>query len=260
MAERRTYLVKEVAALSGVTVRTLHHYDELGLLTPSVRTDAGYRLYSDDDLLRLQQILIGRELGLSLEAICRSLDDPKFDRRAALLAQRAELAVRAERAEGMIRAIDAALAALDEADLKEETMADFKKIFDGFDPAQYEEEVKQRWGHTDAYKASAQRARAYTEADWIEIRDEQGGIYGDALALLEAGVPPDDARAMDVAERHRLSFDRWFYPCSHKMHASLADMWEADGRFQATIDKFGAGLTKFLAAAVRANAARASRA
>src|SRR5262245_28310993 len=111
---KRTYLVKEVAALSGVTVRALHHYDELKLLTPSGRSDAGYRLYSDDDLLRLQQILIGRELGLSLEAIRRSLDDPGFDRRAALVAQRAELAARAGRAADMIRSIDAALAALDE--------------------------------------------------------------------------------------------------------------------------------------------------
>src|SRR5882672_11694937 len=110
MPSSRTYQVKEVAELSGLSVRALHHYDELGLLTPTGRSAVGYRLYNDDDLLRLQQILIGRELGLSLEAIRRSLDDPDFDRRAALIAQRAELAARAERAEGMVRAIDAALA------------------------------------------------------------------------------------------------------------------------------------------------------
>src|SRR5438477_4991705 len=147
---KRTYLVKEVAALSGVTVRALHHYDELGLLTPSGRTGGGYRLYNDDDLLRLQQILIGRELGLSLEAIRRSLDDPGFDRRAALIAQRAELAARAERAESMVRAIEAALAVLDEANSQEDTnvnkQVDYKKIFDGFDHEKYEPEVRQRWG------------------------------------------------------------------------------------------------------------------
>jgi DNA-binding transcriptional MerR regulator len=258
MATKRTWLVNEVAALSGVTVRALHHYDEIGLLTPSGRSAAGYRLYGDADLLRLQQILIGRELGLSLEAIRRSLDDPRFDRRAALLAQRAELAARSRRAEEMIRSIDAALAVLDEAQRKESAMVDFRKIFDGFDPAEHEEEAKQRWGHTDAYKASVQRAKSYTEADWIRIRDEQAGIYADAFALLAAGVAADDARALEVAERHRLSFDRWFYPCSRRMHAALADMWEADVRFQKTIDKHGGdGLTKFLAAAVRANASRA---
>ena len=253
---KRTYLVSEVAELSGVTVRALHHYDELGLLTPGGRSTAGYRLYSEDDLLRLQQILIGRELGLSLEAIRLSLDDPQFDRRAALIAQRAELAARVERAKDMIRAIDTALAVIERSSTKETAMVDFKKIFDGFDPKEHEQEAGQRWGHTDAYKASVQRASSYTEADWLKIRDEQGGIYGEALALMKAGVNPGDARAMDVAERHRLSFDRWFYPCSHEMHASLADMWEADTRFQTSIDKAGPGLTKFLAAAVRANAAR----
>ena len=85
VTSRRTYQVKEAAELSGVSVRTLHHYDEIGLLVPARRSAAGYRLYDDDDLLRLQQILIGRELGLPLEAIRRSLDDPSFDRRGALL-------------------------------------------------------------------------------------------------------------------------------------------------------------------------------
>ncbi len=258
---KRTYLVKEVAALSGVTVRALHHYDELGLLTPTARTPAGYRLYGDDDLLRLQQILIGRELGLSLEAIRRSLDDPGFDRRAALVAQRAELAARAERAEDMVRAIDAALAALDEAEDEEDTnvatKVDLKKIFDGFDHEQYEPEVKQRWGNTEGYKTAEKRWKSYTEADWMRCKAEQGAIYSDVIAARNAGVAPDDPRAMDVAERHRLCFDRWFYPCSHTMHASLADMWDTDTRYETSMDKHGgAGFTKYLAAAVRANAAR----
>ena len=255
MPSRRTYQVKEVAELAGVTVRALHHYDEIGLLVPSTRSDAGYRLYDDDDLLRLQQIVIGRELGLSLEAIRRSLDDARFDRRQALVVQRAELAARSERAAAMIRAIDAALEVIEESEMSK---ADMKKIFDGFDPDDYAEEAEQRWGDTDAYKTSVQRTKSYTEADWRRFKDEQAAIYADALAALDAGAGPDDARAMDVAERHRLSFDRWFYPCSRAMHARLADMWEADPRFAANIDKYGgrAGLTQFLAAAVRANAKR----
>ena len=254
MPSRRTYQVKEVAELSGLTIRALHHYDSIGLLVPSARTGAGYRLYGDDDLLRLQQILIGRELGLSLEAIRRSLDDPGFDRRQALLAQRSELAARADRAADMIRAIDAALTAIEEKDMGK---IDMKKIFDGFDPDQYAEETKQRWGHTDAYKISARRTKSYTEADWQRMKDEQAAIYADALAAREAGVRPDEPRAMDVAERHRLSIDRWFYPCGVEMHCGLADLWEADRRYADNIDKFGAGLTEYLAAAVRANAQRA---
>jgi MerR family transcriptional regulator, thiopeptide resistance regulator len=252
---RRTYQVKEVAELSGLTIRALHHYDAIGLLTPSTRSAPGYRLYDDDDLVRLQQILIGRELGLSLEDIRRSLDDPDFDRREALLAQRAALAERADRAAEMIRAIDTALTAIEENDMGK---IDMTKIFDGFDPDQYEDEVKQRWGNTDAYKISAQRTKSYTESDWRRFKDEQGAIHADAIAAMKAGVPSDDARAMDIAERHRLSIDRWFYPCSPKMHCGLADLWEADRRYADNIDKYGPGLTEYLAAAVRANAKRAS--
>jgi DNA-binding transcriptional MerR regulator len=255
MTPRRTYRVKDVAELAGLTTRALHHYDSIGLLCPSGRTAAGYRLYDDDDLMRLQQILLGRALGLSLEDIRRSLDDPNFDRREALLAQRAALASRAERTAGMIRAIDAALTAIEENDMG---MVDMKRIFDGFDPARYDDEVKQRWGDTDAYKISAQRTTSYTEADWRKLKAEQAAIYTDALAALKEGVSADDARAMNIAERHRLSIDRWFYPCSPKMHCGLADLWEADRRYADNIDKLGAGLTEYLAAAVRANAKRAA--
>src|SRR3954447_5861329 len=113
MQSRRHYQVKEVAQLSGVSIRALHHYDAIGFLVPRLRTAAGYRLYSEDDLLRLQQILIGRELGLSLEEVRRSLDDPSFDRRRALVAQRAELEKRVQQAQAMRRAVDAAIALID---------------------------------------------------------------------------------------------------------------------------------------------------
>jgi DNA-binding transcriptional MerR regulator len=253
MPSRRRYQVKELAEISGVSIRALHHYDSIGLLTPRARSAAGYRLYDEDDLLRLQQILIGRELGLSLEVIRRSLDDPHFDRRAALLAQRVELAARAERAADMVRAIDAALTLIEENDMSKTS---FEKIFDGFDPDRYEDEVKQRWGHTEAYKISAQRTKSYSEADWRRFKDEQAAIYADALSAMNAGVRPDEPRAMDVAERHRLSIDRWFYPCSAQLHTGLADMWESDRRYADNIDKHGKGLTQYLAAAVRANAER----
>jgi DNA-binding transcriptional MerR regulator len=185
MPSRRTYQVKEVAGLSGLTVRALHHYDAIGLLEPSARSAAGYRLYSDDDLMRLQQIIVGRGLGLSLEAIRRSLDDPAFDQREALLAQRAELAARVGRTNDMIRAIDAALSVIEEKDMSK---ADFKKIFDGFDPSTHEDEVKQCWGQTDAYKISAQRTKSYTEADWQRFKDEQAAICADVLAAIKDGV------------------------------------------------------------------------
>jgi MerR family transcriptional regulator, thiopeptide resistance regulator len=277
MQSRRTYQVKEVASLSGLSIRALHHYDAIGLLVPSFRTAAGYRLYDADDLLRLQQIMIGRELGLSLEDIRRSLDDPSFDRRRALLEQRAALERRARHTTEMIHAIDAAIAILagvNDAAIVEEVCdaprsgasfneqegatVDMKKIFDGFYPDKYADETKQRWGKTDAYKISMQRTKSYSEADWETFKQEQGAIYADAVAAMKSGKGPADAAAMDVAERHRLSIDRWFYPCSAQLHCGLADMYEADHRFQENIDKHASGLTTFLSAAIRANAQRSA--
>ena len=255
MRSRRSYQVKEVAELSGLSIRALHHYDAIGLLTPSMRSAAGYRLYDDDDLLRLQQILIGRELGLSLEDIRRSLDDPRFDRKRALLEQRAELASRAEHTAAMLRSIDAALVAIEERQRRRHKV-DMKKIFDGFDPDQYADEAKQRWGHTDAYKISMKRTKSYTEADWHKLKDEQAAIYADAFAAMRASKRPDDPRVMDVAERHRLSIDRWFYPCSPAMHKGLADPLRGGSAVRREHRQARAGLTAFLAAAIRANAKR----
>ncbi len=253
MTRSRTYQVKDVARLTGVSVRTLHHYDAIGLLVPGARTAAGYRLYTEADLLRLQQILIGRELGLPLEEIRRSLDDPRFDRKAALLDQRQRLQDRARQAEAMVRAIDTALAALDGSATGDRTMAD---LFDGFDPSRYEEEARRQWGTTDAFAESEKRTRRYTRDDWKAIEAEQGAIYEAAVAALKAGQAASSADAMDIAERHRLGIDRWFYPCSHAMHRGLASMYESDERFRQSIDRYGEGLTTFLAEAIRANAAR----
>jgi DNA-binding transcriptional MerR regulator len=252
MSGGRRYQVKDLSQAAGVSIRTLHHYDAIGLLVPSARTAAGYRVYTDDDALRLQQILIGRELGLALEEIRRMLDDPGHDRREALRRQRAELVQRQDRTARMLRAVEAAIAALPQ---QEEEM-DVKEIFDGFDPARYEAEAEERWGKTDAYRESARRTRGYSAEDWKRYRDESETILREAAAAREAGGKPSDSGAMDVAERHRLLIDRWFYPCSPSMHAALADMYEADARFAASIDGHGAGLTPFLAAAIRANAQR----
>lgn len=251
---RRTYRVKDVARVSGVSARTLHYYDEIGLLTPSARTDSGYRLYNDSDVARLQQILIWRELGLALEEIRRSLDDPRFDRRRALAAQRHALEGRAAHTAAMLSAVDKAIAAIDDPTLGQ-TM-DTKELFDGFDPQQYEAEAQARWGQSDEYRSAMKRTKNYSKEDWRRVQDEQGTIYGDAFKAMTAGKQPSDDDVTDIAERHRKSIERWFYPCSLTLHASLADMYEADPRFAGNINKFGVGLTPFLAAAIRANGLR----
>jgi DNA-binding transcriptional MerR regulator len=250
----RTFQVKDVARIAGVSVRTLHHYDAIGLLVPQLRTPAGYRVYTDADLPRLQQILIGRELGLSLEEIRRSLDDPGFDRTAALLDQRERLRERVLQTEAMIRAVDAALAGLN-CDQKDAEM-NMEDLFQGFDPSRYEDEARRRWGTSDAFVEAEKRTRRYTPDEWKALMAEQTAIYDNAYAALQAGKTPTDEAVVDIAERHRLSIDRWFYPCSHRMHRGLASMYESDDRFRQSIDTHGEGLTTFLVEAIRANAAR----
>lgn len=258
MGKERGYQVKEVAQLAGVSVRTLHHYDEIGLLAPSRRSPAGYRLYREDDLLRLQQILIGRELGLPLEVIKRDLDDPAFDRRAALQQQRQALTDRVERTTAMLHAIDVALALLPGEGantMRDMSTQEARALFDGFDPTRHEAEAKQRWGESSAYKESARRTAQYTKADWERYKRESDAVMTAAAALLGAGVHPSTPEAMALADRHRQLIDRWFYPCDATMHEKLADLYESDTRFAENIDTHGHGLTHWLAEAIRANGA-----
>jgi DNA-binding transcriptional MerR regulator len=247
----RLYRINEAARIAGISARTLRHYEEIGLLMPKQRSAAAYRLYDDAALLRLQQILIGRELGLSLEQIRHLLDDPGFDLRRALRTQREQLRQAAERTEAMMQAIDAALAALE--DLSGEPM-DPKAIFRGFSSSPYAQEAQQRWGESAAYEESARRTAGYGAEDWARFNAEQTAIFTDAAAAMAAGRAPTDEDAHAIAERHRLLIDRWFYPCSVRIHCSLADLFESDARFARTFDSYGQGLATYFAALIRANA------
>ena len=249
------YTVSDVARMAHVSVRALHHYDDIGLLTPARRSPAGYRLYDEADLRRLHEILLFRELGIPLDAIQRLLGAPATERASALRHHRAQLDERLRQAQAVIRAVDAALDALEKG-----TIMDRDKVFEGFgdfDHAQYAEEAEQRWGDTDAYRESQKRTKKYSKGDWALIREESEAVMTSFADLLGAGVAPTDPSARAAAERHRQHITRWFYPCDHTMHAGLADMFVADSRFGESFEKRRAGLTAFVAAAIRANAERA---
>jgi DNA-binding transcriptional MerR regulator len=248
--------VGRAARVARVSVRTLHHYDQLGLLTPSVRSEAGYRRYSSADLERLQLILFYRELGFGLAEIERLLSDPALDRRTALLAQRDLLVEQEHRTHRLLDAVNAALEA-DERGFRM-TKEEMFEVFGDIDPAQYEDEVKERWGETDAYRESTKRSARYTKADWQRMSAESDEIEAGFAALAAAGASPDSAEAMALAERHRLHIDDWFYPCSHEMQAGLAEMYVADDRFRAHYDDRAPGLAQFVHDAIAANARRAA--
>lgn len=245
-----TYTVSQVARLAHLSVRALHHYDQIGLLVPSARTAAGYRLYGQADLDRLQQILFFRELAFPLEEIGRILGDPAFDRRDALRMQRSLLERRASRARALIAAVDRALEALEGgAPLKDE------ERFEAFDSTQHENEVRERWGDTGAYRESSRRAKTYTQDDWRAIRTELQDITHAFAAQMESGAPAKSEGAMEVAERHRLHIDRRFYPCSYGMHRGLGKMYAEDARFREHYDRVRAGLAVYVRDAIVANAA-----
>lgn len=246
--------VGEVASLAHVSVRTLHHYDDVGLLSPARRTDAGYRLYGPAELERLHQVLLFRELGLSLEEIAGLLDEPASERRAALLVHRKGLERRRRRTDAVIRAVDRAIDALERGETMSET--ELFEGFEDFDHAQYADEAEERWGDTDAYKESRRRMKNYDKADWAAIQAEGDDIMQRFVALLASGASPEGEEAMAVAEEHRQHIGLRYYDCPPLMHAGLADMYEADPRFGEHFEKYAEGLTGFVATAIRANARR----
>jgi DNA-binding transcriptional MerR regulator len=257
--------VSTVARLSGVSVRALHHYDEIGLLRPSGRSEAGYRLYSEADLVRLQQIMFFRALELPLPEIARIMNDPDFDVAATLRSQREMLVARVASTHALIGAVEEAIARVEKGQAMEENEEDKKdksemfSAFKDFKHEDYEAEAEQRWGASEAFQESKRRTARYTKADWELIKKEASAIYIELGDLMDAGTAPDAPAAMDAAERHRQHITRWFYQCSYEIHVGLGALYVNDARFTANIDKVRPGLSPYLQQAFAANAARARR-
>ena len=217
--------VHEVSQISGVSVRTLHHYDAIGLLRPTAVTEAGYRLYDDTALARLQSILLFRELAFPLKEIKRIMDDPQFDQATALEQQIRLLELQQERLSRLI-------------DLARETMKtgvthmDFT-AFDNSKLEQYAAEVKERWGNTAAYQESAQRPAA-------EQKDAAAGLMAQfaRMGRLRTGDPAGQEAQAAVRELQEF-ITKHFYTCTPEILAGLGQMYTADDRFRASIDAAG---------------------
>ena len=246
-----TLTVGQVAERFGVTVRTLHHYDEIGLLTPSERSLSGYRLYTEDDLGRLQHVVVYRRLGFALEEVALLLEHPE-SAAEHLRRQRAEVLRRLDELRDLVTAIDRALER--EMSNQPATPDEMKELFgEGFQDAQAEAE--ERWGETDAWQQSQQRTKNYSKADWEEVRAESDRTHQAFTDAMDAGEPPTSEVAMDAAELHRASMQR-FYDCSYDMHRNLADMYISDPRFTATYDEIRPGMAHYVRDAIHANADR----
>lgn len=237
------HTVKAVAELAGISVRTLHHYDETGLLKPAQVSASGYRLYAEADLERLQQVLFFKELGFGLSEIKEIIDSPGFDRKGALMEHKRLLLERRERISRLISSVDRTLEAMERG-----IQVDEKRLFDGFDQSQYEEEARERWGQTDAYKESQRRTKGYTKADWALIQQEGSEIYLGIASVMDRDPADPEVQAW-VARHHQQINDR-FYTCGPEIYRGLADMYLADERFMAFYEKIRPGLAQFMSRAM----------
>ncbi|MDQ2722102.1 MAG: MerR family transcriptional regulator [Actinomycetota bacterium] len=247
---RRT--VGQVAELVGVSVRTLHHYDEIGLVRPGARSSVGYRSYSDADVERLHRVLLYRELGFPLEEIATLLDDPSVDALAHLRRQRALLDERIDRLHQMVAAVEKMMEAQTMG--IQLTPEEQSEIFgDNWLGEGYSAEAEQRWGDTEAWKQSQSRAATLSKDDWQQIKAETDALEAAFAEAHGDGVAADSARAHELAERHRASIAR-FYDCGHEMHRSLAEMYVADERYRRHYEDVAPGLAQYTRDVIVANA------
>jgi DNA-binding transcriptional MerR regulator len=244
--------VGQAAAAAGISVRTLHHWDAVGLLVPHKDAN-GYRSYSTADLERLQQVLTYRELGFGLDEVRALLDDPSVDTLQHLRRQQELLADRIARLQAVAALVQRAVEArsmgitLDPHEMRE--------VFGDEDPTRWHDEAQDRWGHTDAWTQSQARTSGYTKQDWLHVKAEADDLERRFAAALRAGVPSDSPEAQALAEEHRLHIDRRFYDCSHQTHVHLADLYVSDERFTAHYEAVAPGLARYVQEAVQANAA-----
>jgi len=256
-----TLTVGQVAQQYGITVRTLHHYDEIGLLVPGERTSAGYRLYTTADLTRLQHVVVYRRLGFALEEIAVLLDEQALADTGAVIGhlrrQRAAVLSRLDEMRDLVTALDQALEKeMSGTKLNKEEQ---KKLFgDGFSD-EYADEAEKRWGESEPWEQSQKRMSKRTKKDWMRVKAEVEASNAAFADAMDANLPATSARAMDVAEQHRLHIQRWFYDITPEFHRNLGDMYVADPRFTKNYEDIRPGMAQYVRDAIHANADRAAR-
>jgi MerR family transcriptional regulator, thiopeptide resistance regulator len=254
----KRYTVMEVARLAGVSVRTLHHYDDLGLLKPAEVGANGYRYYGREELLRLQQILLHRELELPLQAIAAVLEAPDFDRVAALKAHRKVLAERSARYRRLLRTVDATLAELQGA-----TDMDDKDLYQGFAPekqAEHEAWLVDRYGDDMQARINQVKGhmKTWSKQDWEAFTGEGKAISAAAGKALADGLPAESEAVSEIMRRHYAwTAKAWGARPSPESFVGLGRLYVENPDFTASYDKVRPGLAEYMAAAMKAYVERA---
>ncbi|TNM64641.1 MerR family transcriptional regulator [Streptomyces sp. NP160] len=248
------WTVGRVAEVTGVSVRALHHYDAVGLVRPSGRTAAGYRLYAPDDVERLQAAVVYRRLGFSLDDVSALLDADGEELVDHLRRQRDAVTARLREDSDLLAAIERALEATMTG--TQLTPEERRELFGDSSSEDHALEAQERWGQTEQWAQSQQRTAQHAKADWEQVKAEADAINADFAELLAAGEPADGDAATAVAERHRLPVCERFYEMSHAMHRSVSQLYVDDPRFTATYEAVAVGLAQYVRDAAYANAAR----
>jgi len=246
--------VGDLARLAHVSIRTLHHYDAIGLLVPSGRRPSGYRVYTASDLQRLRRILFYRELDFGLDAIRQMLADPAASTDTHLRRQHQLLRARMARQKSLLDALEKEIQARQMGISL--TPEEQFEIFGTDKLDEHMEEAGQRWGQGPEWQESKRRTAAYTKEDWLAIKAESDANIGGFAAAMKAELGPDSDVAMDLAEAHRQHISRWFYECGLDQHVGLGDLYVSDPRFIAEYDKIAPGFSEYVRQAIRANARR----
>jgi DNA-binding transcriptional MerR regulator len=239
--KEKGYTVHQVATLAGISVRTLHYYDEIELLSAAGRTESQYRLYGEQELLRLQQILLFRELDVPLAEIKRILDDPQFDRIAALRRHRTSLIQRRDRTHTLLSTIDKTLKRLSEDTM---TMTD-AELYEGFSQEtidRYRKEAREQFG-TQLVEASEKRARKMSKEAWAALKAE-GETVNRALASM-IHRDPEEADVQALIARHHATIEP-FYHATAEMYKGLGSLYVEHPEFRAYYEKYSIGLPEFM--------------
>lgn len=234
--------IKEFADFAGVSVRTLHYYDKIGLLKPAhVDKATGYRYYDETSILRMQEILFYRELDFPLKNIKEILSSPNYDNIAALKKQQTLLILKKERLERLIAAIDGAVKG--------------ENVMPAFDNSEFERikaETKAKWGHTDAYKQFEEKVKDYSEKEWNDSAEDVDSIMEAFAICMKNGDIAESAKAQCQVERLQNYISEHFYDCTTQILGSLGQIYVSDDRFKQNIDMHGTGTAEYINNAITA--------
>jgi DNA-binding transcriptional MerR regulator len=243
--------VGQVSARVGVTVRALHHWDQIGLARPSLRTAAGYRLYTAGDLERLHRIVVYREIGLGLDRIQAILDDSAADIPGALREQRAQVAERIGRLQQLSAGLDRMIDAHERGLLL--TIEQQAAIFGPQWNPDWSSQARERYGDTTQWQQYAERSASRGPEEWQAIADAVANLEHDLGDAMDAGVTPGSREANQLVERHREVFASYF-PLTRQMQVCLGRRFEADPGFAAHYDGIRAGLATWFRQLIDASA------